>query len=137
MMPPTSPPKLRTADRWVLALAVAAGLALLVIGVRFLTVPHHAARFFGLSAPPGQFDLHYVVALRDVWLAVLLIGLAALREWRALSLFLGLGALVCFADSAIVAWSSGRGSAIAFHVASGIYCAVLAYASHSRSCNSH
>lgn len=119
------------------ALAIAAGLALLVIGVRFFAVPHQAARFFGLATPPGQFDLHYVVALRDLWLALMLIGLAALREWRALSLSLGLGALVCFADAAIVASSSGRGSAIAFHVASGIYCATLAYASHSRSRNSH
>lgn len=126
-------PKLATADRWVLALAIAAGVALLVIGVRFLAVPHQAARFFGLANPPGQFDLHLVVALRDLWLALMLIGLAALCEWRALALCLGLGALVCFADSAIVASSSGRGSAIAFHVASGIYCAVLAFAAHSRS----
>ncbi len=129
--------KLRAEDRWVMALAIAAGLAMLVIGVRFLTVPHQAARFFGLSNPPGRFDLHHVVALRDLWLALMLIGLAALREWRALALCLGLGAIVCFADSAIVAWSSGSGGAIAFHVASGIYCAALAYASHSRSGNSH
>lgn len=128
--------KLRPADRWVVGLAVAAGLALFVIGIRFLTVPHQAARFFGLTSPPGQFDLHHVVALRDLWLALMLIGLAALREWRALALCLGLGALVCFADSAIVAASSGRIAAIAFHVASGIYCAALAYASHSRSRNS-
>lgn len=124
--------KLRPADRWVMALAIATGLALLVIGIRFLTVPHQAARFFGLTNPPGQFDLHHVVALRDIWLALMLIGLAAFREWRALSLYLGLGALVCFADSVIVAASSGRIGAISFHVASGIFCAGLAYASHSR-----
>ncbi len=128
--------KLRAADRLVLALAVAAGVALLVIGIRFLTVPHQAARFFGLATPPGQFDLHAVVALRDIWLALMLIGLAVLTEWRALALCLGLGALVCFADSAIVAGSGGRGSAVAFHIASGIYCAALAYASHSRTRNS-
>jgi len=130
-------PKLRASDRWVLALAVAAGIALLVIGVRFLVVPHQAARFFGLSNPPGQFDLHHVVALRDLWLALLLIGLAALREWRALALCSGLGALVCFADSLIVAGSSGRFGPIAFHIASGVYCGLLAYASHSRSRNPH
>lgn len=119
-----------------MALAVAAGLALLVIGIRFLTIPHQAARFFGLSNPPGQFDLHHVVALRDLWLALMLIALAAMREWRALSICLGLGALVCFADSTIVVASSGRIGAIAFHVASGVYCAVLAYASHSLGRNS-
>ena len=66
-------------------------MALLVIGVRFLTVPHQAARFFGLANPPGAIRPASCVALRDLWLAVLLIGLAALREWRALALCLGLG----------------------------------------------
>lgn len=136
MTGPHIPGKLRALDRWVLALALAAGIALLVIGIRFFTVPHHAARFFGLSAPSGQFDLHHVVALRDVWLALLLIGLAALREWRALALCLGLGSLVCFGDSAIVATSSGRSSAIAFHLASGIYCAALSWAAYTR-CRPH
>lgn len=120
--------KLRAADRWIMALAIAAGLALALIGIRFLTVPHQAARFFGLPAPPGQFDLHHVVALRDLWLALILIGLAAMREWRALSLCLGLGSLVCFGDSAIVAYSSGRAASVAFHLASGVYCGVLAWA---------
>jgi len=120
-------PKLRRAERWVMGFAVAAGIALLVIGVRFLTVPHQAARFFGISNPPGAFDLHRVVALRDIWLAAMLIGLALLREWRALALCLGLGAAVCFADAFVVAGSSGRPEAIAFHVASGIYCGILAW----------
>ena len=68
------------------------------------------------------------MALRDIWLALALIGLALLREWRALALLLGLGAIVCFADSAIAAASSGRAISIAFHAASGAYCAGLAYA---------
>lgn len=120
--------KLSRRERWVLGLAVAAGIALAVIGVRFLTVPHQAARFFGLSNPPGVHDLHHVVALRDLWLAALLVGLAVMRQWRGLALALGLGALVCWADAAIVAGSSGRTEAIAFHVASGVYCAALAWA---------
>jgi hypothetical protein len=124
--------KLRAADRWVMSLAIAAGLALLVIGIRFVVVPHQAARFFGLSSPPGPFDLHHVVAFRDLWLALLLIGLAVAREWRALSLCLGLGAIVCFADAALVAGSSGRGAAIAFHAGSGIFCGVVAWAAWLR-----
>lgn len=125
--------KLSAADRWIMALAVAAGLSLLVIGIRFITVPHQAARFFGLTNPPGAYDLHTVVALRDLWLAGMLIGLAVWREWRALALCLGLGSLVCFGDSLIVAASSGRGSAIAFHVASGVFCGALAFAAWRRS----
>lgn len=111
-----------------MGLAIAAGLALAIIGIRFLTVPHQAARFFGLSNPPRPFDLHHVVALRDLWLASMLIGLALLREWRALAICLGTGALVCLGDAMIVSASSARLSAIAFHVASGIYCAGLGWA---------
>lgn len=116
--------KLSPARRWAIGLAVAAGVVLAVIGARFLHVPNHAARTFGLSNPPGPFDLHRIVGVRDLWLAGLLIGLVLLRQWRGLALCLGLGALVCFADAAIVAGSSGAGWAIAFHVGSGFYCAV-------------
>lgn len=112
-----------------MGLAIAAGLALAVIGIRFLTVPHQAARFFGIGNPPQPFDLHHVVALRDLWLAAMLLGLALLREWRALTLCLGTGALVCAGDALIVVRSSGWPSAVAFHLASGIYCAGLAWAS--------
>ena len=124
--------KLRAPDRWIMVLSIAAGLALLVIGIRFLTVPHQAARFFGLTNPPGRFDLHSVVALRDLWLALMLIVLAGLREWRALSVCLGFGSLVCFGDSVIVALSSGRPSAIAFHIGSGIFCGALGFAAWKR-----
>ncbi len=135
MMPQSQKPmisicKMRPAERWVMGLAIAAGIALLVIGARFLTVPHQAARFFGIGPAPGLavFDLHYVIGLRDLWLAGLLIGLALLREWRALAMCLGLGAAVCLGDAMIVAGSSGRGSAVAFHLASGMYCGALALA---------
>lgn len=126
-------PKLRAPERWLIALSAAAGIALLAIGIRFMTVPHQAARFFGIATPAGPFDLHRVVALRDVWLALLLIVLALMREWRALSLCLGLGALVCIGDSLIVMQSSGRAGAVAFHLASGVYCGVLAWLCRLRS----
>jgi hypothetical protein len=113
-------------ERWVMGLAIATGVVLLAIGLRFLLVPDQAARFFGLSQPPGVFDLHLVVALRDLWLAFILVFLALLREWRSLAISLGLGALVCFGDSLIVAASSGNRLAVAFHMVSGIFCAGLA-----------
>ncbi len=127
MTPKLVKPKLRAPERWLIALSVAAGLALLVIGIRFLTVPHQASRFFGIGFPPGPFDLHHVIGLRDLWLALLLIGLALLQEWRALALCLGLGVLVCGGDALIVMQSSGRLDAIAFHLVSGVYCGVLAW----------
>lgn len=118
----------RPGRRQLKVLAMAAGLALLVIGIRFLVVPERAAAFFGIGRLPGPHDLHYVIALRDLWLALLLIALALMEEWRALAVALALGALVCFGDSAIVAGSSGRALAIAFHVGSGVFCALLAWA---------
>lgn len=107
-------------------LAIGTGLALFVIGIRFLVVPERAGQFFGLGRPGGAYDLHYVVALRDLWLALLLIGLALLENWRALALALGLGALVCFGDALIVSASSGRLWPLLFHSGSGVFCAVLA-----------
>jgi len=119
--------------RLIIGLSVAAGLALLIIGIRFLVVPQQAARFFGVGATPASFELHRIIALRDIWLALMLIGLAALREWRALALCLGLGALVCLGDSLIVLASTAWPGPIAFHLASGAYCGVVAWAAWLRS----
>lgn len=118
----------RPGRRLIKVLAIATGLALLVIGIRFLVVPDRAAQFFGIGRPPGPFDLHYVVALRDLWLAGILIVLAAMEQWRALAVALGLGALVCFGDSAIAFMSSRQVWSVLFHASSGIFCAGLAAA---------
>lgn len=116
----------RPGKRALKVLGIATGVVLLAIGIRFLVVPERAGQFFGLGRPGGPYDLHYVIALRDLWLALLLIGLAVLEEWRALALSLALGALVCFGDGLIVASSSGRAGPLMFHTASGVFCAVLA-----------
>jgi hypothetical protein len=111
--------------RWLAALT---GLVLLVIGIRFLLVPQQAARFFGIApdvAGAGS-ALSYVIGLRDIWLALLVIFLAAAADWRGLALWLGLGVAVCLGDAAIAAHSSGRALSIAFHLASGVYCGALA-----------
>jgi hypothetical protein len=114
--------------RILLWLSIAAGLTLFVIGVRFLAVPQSAARFFGIGGQQLSFDMHYVIALRDLWLALLLVVLALSRDWRGLALWFGLGALVCVGDSWIAATSSGRTLSVAFHLASGVFCALLAAA---------
>jgi hypothetical protein len=119
---------MRTADRIVLALVIAAGAALVVIGVRFHFWPEAAAKFFGVGARPAETELHTVVALRDVWLGALALGLAAWREWRALALWCGLGALVCWGDAALVVSAGGKASAVAFHTVSGVVCAAVAAA---------
>lgn len=119
-----APPRKRA----VRVLAVLTGLALVLIGLRFLVTPGPAAKFFG--AGPGSYPtaLHHVIGLRDLWLGLLAIALALLNEWRALALWLALGALVCFADS-VIAWAAtGRTLSIAFHIASGVFCAALAIA---------
>ena len=114
-------------DRWLAGLSIATGVVLFVIGVRFGVVPDDAADFFGLDTTGGPHHLHYVVAVRDLWLAVLLIGFGVWRDWRALALTLAPGALVCFADSLIVARATGWPEAVAFHAVSGCFCTWLAW----------
>ena len=113
----------RYKHRHLVWLAVAAGVLLTVIGIRFAIVPRSAANTFGLARDIVGYELHYIVALRDIWLGLLAVALALLREWRALALWFLLGALVCFADAVIVGQSSGKLAQIAFHVGSGIFCA--------------
>ena len=113
--------------RWLQGLAIAAGVALAVIGVRFGLVPRSAARFFGIDTPPSApAHLHYVIALRDIWLGLLLIVFALLRDWRSMALWLAFGAAVCFADAVIVANATAWTGPLLFHVMSGIYCSTLA-----------
>jgi hypothetical protein len=126
----------RRRDRRILLLIALAGVVLTVIGVRFLVVPEQASRTFGVLVRPSGFQWQAVVALRDVWLGLLALGLVWLGEWRALTLWLGLGSLVCFGDAGIVlgASNSGRLGPFLFHVASGVFCAVLAVLAWRRSC---
>ncbi len=109
-------------------LAALTGFVLLVIGLRFLFVPHQAARFFGIAPGVGSADLHYVIGARDIWLAGIIIILTVLSDWRGLTIWFGLGIFVCATDAAIAAHSSGKVAAVAFHLASGIFCGALALA---------
>lgn len=114
------------------AVAIGAGVLLLLIGARFLVMPDQAARGFGLPRDYAGNALHYVVGFRDVWLGALAIAFAWLREWRALALWLAMGALVCFADAALVAAIGGKAAYIVFHTVSGLICAVLAHIAFRR-----
>lgn len=106
-------------------LGAAAGLVLLVIGIRFIVVPESAQWTFGLPPQLLAGELHAVIGLRDVWLAGLALAFAGLRQWRALGLWLVLGAGVCAADGLIVARAGGHPAAMAFHWGSGVFCLVL------------
>jgi len=88
-------------------------------------MPESAAQTFGVSAMPKGYEFHYVIGLRDLWLALLAGAAAWFRDWRSLALWFGFGALVCFADAAIVTSVGGPGLAIAFHVVCGVLCVLL------------
>ncbi len=118
----------RIRRRWLQGLAIAAGVALSLIGVRFGLMPRSAAHFFGIDTPYDPTHLHYVIAVRDIWLGALIIAFALLQDWRALALWLGLGAVICFADVLIVANATAWIGSLLFHTASGIYCAALGLA---------
>ena len=107
-----------------------AGLVLLVIGVRFVLWPEAATRTFGLAGKPPAAALNAIIGLRDIWLAGRALAFAALREWRALALWLLLGAAVCLGDALIVAAHGpphAGPAALAFHGASGVFCAGLGW----------
>jgi hypothetical protein len=113
------------AERYLLGICLLGGVLLTVIGVRYLLLPEQAARTFGLPRRPAGHELYSIIGLRNVWLGLLAIGFAALRQWRALALWFGLGALVCFADATIAVSAYGPLPAIAFHVGSGLSCLAL------------
>ena len=74
-------------------------MLLTVIGVRYFVTPEGAARTFGVPGRPAGYELYYIIGLRNVWLGLLAVAFAALREWRALALWFAIGAIVCFADA--------------------------------------
>jgi len=113
--------------RWLLLNVCLLGGALLVfIGVRYVLVPKAAALTFGVPARPEGFELHYIVGLRNVWLGLLAVVLALLREWRALALWFTGAVAVCFSDGYIAARSLGEAPQVAFHFGCGMVSAVLA-----------
>jgi len=113
-------------ERWVLALCLIGGALLTIIGIRYFITPEGAARTFGVPGRPAGYEFHYIIGLRNIWLGLLAVAFAALREWRALALWFALGAIVCFADATIAASSTGRLAQIAFHVGCGFACVGLA-----------
>lgn len=120
-------PRLSPPQRWIIAISLVGGALLAVIGVRYLVVPESAAFTFGVAEPPLGHEFHYIIGLRNVWLGLLAIAFAILREWRALTLWFGFGSVVCFADAAIAATSSGRLPQVAFHIGAGVICVALAF----------
>jgi hypothetical protein len=122
-------------DHWILGICLFGGVLLAVIGLRYFLSPEGAARTFGVPGRPAGHELHYIIGLRNVWLGALAVAFALLREWRALALWFGFGAVVCFADAAIAAGSTGRLPQIAFHVVCGIACvglSALTWRRHSK-----
>jgi hypothetical protein len=113
-------------QRLILAGCLIGGVLLAGIGVRYLLTPESAARTFGVPGRPEGYELYYIIGLRNVWLGLLAVAFAALREWRALALWFALGAIVCFADGSIAASSTGRLPQVAFHFGCGLACVGLA-----------
>jgi hypothetical protein len=113
-------------DRLVLAVCLLGGVLLTLIGIRYFLVPQSAARTFGVPDRPVGFELHYIIGLRNVWLGLLAVVFAALREWRALALWFSTAVVVCLSDGVIAATSTGAVPQVAFHLGCGVASAVLA-----------
>jgi hypothetical protein len=113
--------------RWLLLnICLLGGALLTFIGIRYFLVPHAAARTFGVPGRPTGFELHYILGLRNVWLGLLAVALALMRQWRALALWFAGAVAVCFSDAAIAARSTGGLPQIAFHTSCGFASVILA-----------
>ncbi|NJO35986.1 MAG: DUF4267 domain-containing protein [Rhodospirillales bacterium] len=113
-------------QRLIAMFGVIVGVLLTLIGTRYFLVPEGAARTFGVPGRPTGYELHYIIGLRNVWLGLLAVAFALLREWRALALWFAIGTIVCFADAFIAATSTGRLPQVAFHTGCGLVFAGLA-----------
>jgi Domain of unknown function (DUF4267) len=111
---------------WIAVIGMAGGLLLALIGARYLLVPEQAAVTFGVPRRPAGHELYYIIGLRNLWLGLLAVAFAALRQWRALALWFAMGTVVCFGDAAIAASSTGKLPQVAFHIGCAIGSAVLA-----------
>lgn len=109
--------------RW---LSLVVGGVLTLIGLRFFFVPPSASFTFGVAHPPQGYELHHIIAGRDIWLGLIVMAFAWLRDWRALFIWLVGAVFVCLIDAGIVWQSTGNSWAIAFHIASGVLAALLA-----------
>lgn len=110
--------------------SIIGGGLLMIIGLRFYLIPEHAARVFGLGPNATGFELHHVIAARDLWLGALAVAFAALKQWRALSLWFAMGLLVCLADAGVVFSSGGKLGPLLFHLTGAVLCAVLSVLAH-------
>jgi hypothetical protein len=113
--------------RWILLnICLLGGALLTFIGIRYFLVPHAAARTFGVPGRPTGFELHYIVGLRNVWLGLLGVAFALMREWRSLALWFAGATVVCFSDALIASHSVGGLPQVTFHTTSGFVSAILA-----------
>jgi hypothetical protein len=113
-------------QRCLLAVCLFGGVLLTFIGIRFLVLPDAAARLFGVAAHPTGHEFHRIIGVRNIWLGLLAVGFAASRQWRALTLWFALGAIVCLCDAVIAAGSAGGLPQVAFHAGCGLCCIALA-----------
>ena len=85
-----------------------------------------AAHGVAVDIRQPRYALHAAIALRDLWLAAIMIALVLCKEWRPLALVFGLGTFVCLGDAVIAARSSGTFASVLFHLFAGGLCAGLA-----------
>ena len=86
----------------------------------YLVLAAGGGAHFRRAGPPGRvLSSTHIIGLSNVWLGLLAIACANVRQWRALALWFAIGTIVCFADAAIAASAERTAAAIAFHVGCG------------------
>ena len=84
---------------WMAALAVAAGLALVALGVASVVNPSTAARLFGVAT--GDATYVTVAGVRDLAAGGLVVAFALIRDRRAVGVTVLVGTVIPFGDGCV------------------------------------
>ena len=109
-------------------LAILLGLSIIVIGVRFLVVPHSSAAAYGIPAKKdGDAAYLAVKGLRDLTSGIMGLVLLALVGGHAAGWFMLVATLIPLGDTVIVLRHGGtRASAFGIHFATAVAMLVAA-----------
>lgn len=111
------------------ALTLLVGVAIILVGLRFLIAPPAGAAGYGLPVDPGQGDGFLLAkGLRDIASGLFVFTLVATASRRVVGLFMMVATVIPIGDAVIVATHAGlqQPLPLSIHGATAAFMAVLA-----------
>lgn len=110
-----------------ITIAFLTGLGMIFIGTRFLLAPEIAEAGYGIQFNAhGDYSIHYIKGIRDVFTGLLICILILTRQTKALGITLAAGTIIPAVDMLIVLSKHYTGIAQAIpHISAIIVCAVI------------